>query len=181
MKKAFDVGYDVLYSLSPKESFANSVSKENALWRLLQLLERPEPNEDGVDEADATKGTSISDDLSKRKLRGWLVLEALSSSPTVANYILSTVGWIELLGVLVGYAEFTKLWASRMGAAKTLSRLFWDPKTGSLAGMLVVSARMPVAVDLYRAQHFLLPSSRFRFPGSSVSTNCVNSKAQRRP
>lgn len=71
---------------------------------------------------------------SERKVRGWLVLEALTSSNSVAAQILSSCGWLELLGVLVGYSSFTKVWTARIGAAKTLSRLMWDPVTGAIAG-----------------------------------------------
>jgi hypothetical protein len=67
---------------------------------------------------------------SKRKLLSWSVLEALSSDPQVAMQIVASSAWIELLGVLVGYSEFTKVMSARSGAAKTLSRLLWDPATG---------------------------------------------------
>ena len=119
-----------MYSLSPKQIFADAVTRENEFWRLLQLVERPEPNESSEDDRRAD-GSQIPH---QRKDRAWLILESLSSSTSVADTILSTAGWIELLGVLVGYAEFTKLWTARVGAAKTLSRLLWDPTTGPVAG-----------------------------------------------
>lgn len=115
------------------------MTNEGALWRLLQTLERPEPNEDTAEGQDRTTSTYSSLDVSQRSIRGWSVLVALSSSQSIATCILTTTGWIELLGVLVGYADFTKLWSARMGAAKTLSRLLWDPKMNSLAGMFVLS------------------------------------------
>ena len=65
----------------------------------------------------------------KRQIQGWSVLEALSSSPSVAMNLLRTSAWVELLGILVGYCRFTKAYESRKGAAKTLARLLWDPKT----------------------------------------------------
>jgi hypothetical protein len=43
-------------------------------------------------------------------------------------------GWMELLGIIAGYESFTKLFSSRIGSAKTLSRLLWDENTGPLAG-----------------------------------------------
>jgi hypothetical protein len=63
------------------------------------------------------------------------LLESLSSSPAVADKIVESSAWIELLGILIGYNEFTKVWIARAGAAKTLSRLLWDPKTGPVIGM----------------------------------------------
>jgi hypothetical protein len=69
-----------------------------------------------------------------RKQRGWALLESLSSSPSVAQKIVESSAWLELLGILVGYTEFTKVWIARVGAAKTLSRLLWDPKTGQSIG-----------------------------------------------
>jgi hypothetical protein len=106
----------------------------------LQLLERKEPNEDveetieGVVEISQPEMDDSSFDVRQRQARGWSVLEALSSSPSIANLIFESSGWIELLGILVGYCKFTKLWTARIGAAKTLSRLLWDPQTGSSAG-----------------------------------------------
>lgn len=108
------------------------MSRENAFWRLLQLVERPEPNESSDDEDRPADDSQSAPH--QRKDRAWLVLESLSSSTSIADAILSSAGWIELLGVLVGYTHFTKLWTARVGAAKTLSRLLWDPKTGSVAG-----------------------------------------------
>lgn len=130
LDKAFNIGCDVIYTLGPKQSFADSVAKGNSLWRLLLLLERPEPNEDN----ESGENVSTSLDFSQRKMAAWSLMEALSSSVAIATNIVSTSGWLELLGVLIGFAKFTKLWAARFGAAKTLSRLLWDPKLGSLAG-----------------------------------------------
>jgi len=115
--------------------FADAVTRENAFWRLLQLVERPEKNESAEEN---NRADGIHPALSRRKDRAWSILEALSSSPSVADAILSSTGWVELLGVLVGYGKFTKLWTSRVGAGKTLSRLLWDPKTGSVAGTIFV-------------------------------------------
>jgi hypothetical protein len=43
-------------------------------------------------------------------------------------------GWLELLGIIAGYESFTKLFVSRLGAAKTLSLLLWDENTSEVAG-----------------------------------------------
>jgi hypothetical protein len=128
--QAFDIGCDILSILSPKQPFADSVAREGSLWRLLVVLERPEPHEGATD----SSGIADTQKTTERKIRGWSVLEALSSSPSIATMLLSSSGWLELLGVLVGYITFTKVWTARAGAAKTLSRLLWDPTTGPLAG-----------------------------------------------
>ena len=130
--KAFEIGCDILDLLGPKQLFADAVTRENAFWRLLQLVERPEANESTPDDLRLSNGSH----LHQRKDRAWPILEALSSSPSMASAILLSANWIELLGVVVGYTKFTKLWTARVGAAKTLSRLLWDPRTGSIAGTL---------------------------------------------
>ena len=71
-----------------------------------------------------------------------MLLESLSSSSSIAGKIVESTAWIELLGILVGYSKFTKVWIARTGAAKTLSRLLWDPKTGPVIGESVVSCRL---------------------------------------
>jgi hypothetical protein len=70
----------------------------------------------------------------ERQTKGWAILAALSSSPSISSQILSSFAWIELLGVLVGYKSFTKLFSARLGAAQTFSRLLWDPIMGSVVG-----------------------------------------------
>jgi hypothetical protein len=99
------------------------------LWRLLWVLERSDARED----ADAKKQTGDHSDM-LRKQRGWMLLESLSSSPSIAMKIVESTAWLELLGILVGYSGFTKIWIARIGSAKTLSRLLWDPKTGLVLG-----------------------------------------------
>ena len=122
--KAFEIGCDILDLLGPKQLFADAVTREN--------VERPEANESTPDDLRLSDGSH----LHQRKDRAWPILEALSSSPSMASAILLSANWIELLGVVVGYTKFTKLWTARVGAAKTLSRLLWDPRTGSIAGTL---------------------------------------------
>ena len=117
-------------TLSPKEHFANAVVEQGALWRLLWVLERPDAPEQQNSKA-ALQGVQ-SEML--RKQRGWMLLESLSSSPAVAAKIVESTAWFELLGILIGYSGFTKVWTARTGSAKTLSRLLWDPKTGPVIG-----------------------------------------------
>ena len=129
--EAFDVGCDILSVVSPKMSFANVVAREGALWRVVLVLEKPHSAEDSTEEGQS----SLESD--KRQSRAWSVLEALSSSSSIAKQLVNSTGWLELLGVLVGYTPFSKAWTSRLGAAKTLSRLLWDPSTGTTVGPLL--------------------------------------------
>jgi len=148
--KAFEISSDILSLMSPKQHFADSVSRQGELWRLLQVLERPETTakqEDVNDtdqmfsqvqskeEGDREAASALT--TAKRQERGWAFLESLTSTPSIASTLVRSSGWLELLGILVGYAHFTKLWAGRYGSAKTLSRLLWDPKTGAIAGPLL--------------------------------------------
>lgn len=123
-----------MLTVCSRNIFADEVSKERTLWRLLNVLERPEPEDDTDATFDKSGAAINSTRATDRNTRGWAVLEGLSSSPSIVNYILSTSSWVELLGVLVGYSKFTKSWSARTGAAKALSRLLWDPNLGSLAG-----------------------------------------------
>lgn len=129
----------MLSTLAPMQTFADSAAREGSLWRLLSVLERSEPDEEEQEGATAEENQpSDTEEGTKRKARGWHVLESLTSSPSIASQILSTSAWMELLGVLVGYTAFTKLWTARLGAAKTLSRLLWDPVTGSQASKSIL-------------------------------------------
>jgi len=123
--EAFEVGCDILSTMGPKQHFADAVSEQGGLWRLLWVLEKPEARDEGSNE------TSGKVDMLRRQ-RGWMLLESLSSSSSVARKIVESTAWIELLGILIGYNGFTKVWIARTGAAKTLSRLLWDPKTGAV-------------------------------------------------
>jgi len=140
--EVFEIGCDILSILSPKQQFADAIAAQGALWRLLWVLERSDATENG--------GANSSDQIDVlRKQRGWTLLEALSSSPSVAFKLVESTAWLELLGILVGYGGFTKAWAARTGAAKTLSRLLWDPTTGpKLAPLLQRFLPMTLVVIL---------------------------------
>ena len=118
-------------TLGPKEQFADAVAVQGALWRLLWVLERADSHET-ADSNESPSSNHQNDML--RKQRGWMLLESLSSSPSIAAKMVESSAWIELLGIMVGYSEFTKVWIARTGSAKTLSRLLWDPKTGPVIG-----------------------------------------------
>ena len=89
---------------------------------------------DSQEDQSASDGTASDDKEMVRKQKGWMLLESLSSSPSIASKIVESTAWLELLGILVGFKSFTKTWIARTGAAKTLSRLMWDPKTGPVIG-----------------------------------------------
>jgi len=135
--EAFDVSSDVLALMSPKQPFADAVARQGELWRILQILERGTANEsssstyNSYEDEDELQAAIQSQSLAKRQERGWSFLESLASTPSVADCLVSSSAWLELLGIMVGYAKFTKLWAGRLGSAKTLTRLLWDPSTGT--------------------------------------------------
>lgn len=149
-------------SLGSAQFFADAVVADKAFWRLSLMLERKEPDEPISDGNNDEKA-------SKRKARAWTVLEALTSSPSIANEILASTVWLELLGVLVGYQSFTKLYSSRLGSAKTLSRLLWDPSTGQLAGKMISEPMQPTNVSNFRIAH------------AEVSPSDINLPSQGRP
>lgn len=91
------------------------------------MLERP-------DNANFGEPDSRSNDQEKARQKGWSILESLSSTHSIAQQLVHSTGWLELLGMVVGFHKFPKSFASRQGAAKTLSRLLWDPQTGAIAG-----------------------------------------------
>lgn len=127
--EAFDASRDILSIMSPKESFANAVAAQGAMWRLLSLLERPQLSQE-------ENAAPLKDEASRLQ-RNWAMLDSLSVSPFVASKLVRTTGWLELLGVVAGYSKFTKALASRQGAARTLSRLLWDTAAGPYIGPLV--------------------------------------------
>lgn len=95
----------------------------------MDVIERPDSHET----ENPPDGAGEKKD-SKRKSLGWMILEALSSSRAIAYQIVSSGVWLELLGVVVGYTQFTKTWSARVGAAKTLSKMIWDPSAGTIIG-----------------------------------------------
>lgn len=156
--EAFEIGCDILATMSPKQQFADSVADQGALWRLLSVLERPEAE-------DANSGTDNQSEM-LRKQRGWMLLESLSSSSSVASKMVESTAWLELLGILVGYTGFTKVYVARTGSAKTLSRMLWDPKIGAVVGMLLsrlcTERLLPLNLTLYPEApilHRFLPST----------------------
>ncbi|GMH66879.1 hypothetical protein TrRE_jg7825 [Triparma retinervis] len=142
--EAFDLSSDILSLLSPKQQFADAAKGE--LWRLLLVLEKKEGDE-GMGADDGSDSTQTKEEgeeasknakkLAKRQQKGWGILEALTSTPSVALALVETSGWVELLGISVGYNRFSRAYASRDGATKALGRLLWDPKTGTIAAPLI--------------------------------------------
>lgn len=137
--KVFEIGSDILAMMTPKQEFADAVARQGELWRLLMVLERPEGEADVADST-VEQNASSARAGTRRQERGWSILESLSSSPSVASKLVQSSGWLELLGILAGYSEFSKKWVARCGAARILSRLLWDPQTGSLTGTYCISS-----------------------------------------
>ncbi|GMI07357.1 hypothetical protein TrLO_g7538 [Triparma laevis f. longispina] len=140
--EAFDLASDILSLLAPKQQFADACKSQ--VWRLLRVLEKREEGagEEGgggesqtAEEGDAASKSAKK--IAKRQQKGWQILEALTSTPSVALALTETSGWLELLGICVGYNKFSVAYASREGATKALGRLLWDPKTGTLAQPLI--------------------------------------------
>ena len=148
--------------MSPKQVFADAVASQNELWRIIRVLERehpvPPPEEEMTSPVEAgdnqdSEGTrpGVGKDNSDRvsdeefnvlegpsaRDRVWEILESLSSSPSIGTDLINSGAWIELLGIIVGYRNFTKVWMARVGAAKLISRLLWAPETGSLISPLL--------------------------------------------
>jgi hypothetical protein len=166
--EAFEIGCDILATMSPKQQFADAVSEQGALWRLLWVLERPEAQDSSTDES-VTHGVQ-SEML--RKQRGWMLLESLSSSSSIAAKIVESTAWLELLGILVGYTGFTKVYVARIGSAKTLSRLLWDPKTGPVLGKFCVVSAYATALTSHEISCSTLASA---FSADHVN-NCVEGR-----
>lgn len=126
-KQVLDIGCNILSALSKTRTFANAVASQGSLWRLLGVLERSDEVNDIVKD-----NRPII--IATRKQKGWSILESLSSTPSIANQLVRSSAWLELLGIVAGYRYFSKSYESRLGAAKILSRLLWDPQTGTIAG-----------------------------------------------
>jgi DnaJ family protein C protein 13 len=131
--RAFEMGCEILSVVSPKQAFADAIARQGSLWRLLRVLEHSEEEKNEKDDFNAAQSKALAD----RRHKGWSLLEALSSSPSIASQLIQSTGWMELMGIIAGYSGFSKTWTSRQGAAKALSRLLWDPQTGPIAGPLV--------------------------------------------
>ena len=148
--------------MSPKQVFADAVASQNELWRIIRVLEREHPVPPSGEEikspvetgnARNSEGTrpgvdqDNSDEEPDEKFneletpsahdRVWEILESLSSSSSIGIDLINAGAWIELLGIIVGYRNFTKVWTARVGAAKLLSRLLWAPETGPLISPLL--------------------------------------------
>ena len=163
--EAFSLSSDIITLLSPKQTFADAVARQGELWRLLQVLEQDFSNTIRSDqnnletnsavvqsEIDGKKEADQAVASATRQRRGWALLESLTSSTSIANSLIKTSGWLELLGILVGYTKFTKLWSGRQGAAKTLARLLWDPATGAIAAPMLQKFLPSALVSLLKEE-----------------------------
>ncbi len=112
--------------MSPKKGFADSVANCGpTLRRLLTKLEFDDS--ESLGESDRIKEENM-------QRRRWLIVENLASISSVANVFVASSVWLELLGIIAGSFKFTKLQLNRQGATKVLTRLIWDPSTGTVIG-----------------------------------------------
>uniref|UniRef100_A0A7S1BP53 J domain-containing protein n=1 Tax=Corethron hystrix TaxID=216773 RepID=A0A7S1BP53_9STRA len=109
--EAYEISFEIIKLMAPKQRFANAVAQQGELWRLLQVLERPNP----IQEEQQEVASELVQAYDRCHRRGWLVLESLASSTAIATVLAQTTGWIELLGILVGYSKFTKRLVARQG------------------------------------------------------------------
>ena len=141
--------------LGSRQAFADVIAAQDQLWRLLNVLHEQDDieSENSANNLISHKITDTKDLLAndndnehqstfhymRRRRREWDVLEALAANSSIAKTILRSSAWLELLGIIVGYSQFTKLMVARLGAAKVLSKLLWDPENGPVLGELVTA------------------------------------------
>jgi hypothetical protein len=110
---------DIMMQLGPKQAFANALVECKLIPYLLRTLEFQRDSDD--------------DNGTQQKIR-WSTLESLASSSSVASDLVTSSGWLELLGIIAGCDRLTYDWTSREGSAKTLARLLYDPQVSTTAG-----------------------------------------------
>lgn len=121
--------------MSAKKFFADAVGKHHIVLRKLisTLL-----FDDAISDKDGNVSKENDDPGSCENItwiqQKWAILEALAKSPIVASALVKSSVWLELIGVISCYKRFSSTPLGRLGAAKTLARLLWDPITTRTAG-----------------------------------------------
>jgi len=113
--EAYNLTCDILSLISTKRSVADALSGQKQLYRLLRLLSPP--------------CAIVANRL-------WTILESLASSSSIAHEMLVTSAWLELLGIVVGYKDFS--WSDRVGGVTILKRLLWDATVGPMLAPLLM-------------------------------------------
>ena len=124
--------------MSSKKFFADAVGHQSGVIRsLISTILSHQQNSD----IETNEITNIYH--TKWLKQKWLILESLAKSPAVAGALVKSSAWLELLGVVSSYDKFSSTAVGRIGAARTLARILWDPVTTGIAGK-----------SLYSSQHF---------------------------
>jgi len=131
--------------MTSRQSFADAIVRQGQLWRLLEILHQQDDieieasaNNFGPGQNDGTGDKSMDSksiiNYMNRRRRDWDFLDSLAANTSIAQTILRSGIWLELLGIIVGYSNFTKLMVARLGGAKVLYKLLWDPENGAYLG-----------------------------------------------
>eukprot|EP00979_Chaetoceros_neogracilis_P013425 scaffold3826_cov273-Chaetoceros_neogracile.AAC.15 len=108
------MGLELLSQIGTKQAFTNALVKRGVIpWYLSRLIFHFE---------DHVNGTNLKEDPR------WFILESLASSSPIALSLVESSGWIELLSVVSGCSQFSKVRATRLGAARVLAILLHDPQ-----------------------------------------------------
>ena len=117
--------------MSSKKFFADAIGQHSQVLRKLISIVVSDHGKDGDSGASGGPGNFEDTKWLEQK---WSILEALAKSPVVAGALVKSSAWLELLGVICCCDNISSLSAGRMGAARTLARLLWDPITTGIAG-----------------------------------------------
>ena len=131
------MGLELLSQIGTKQAFTNALVKRGVIpWYLSRLIFHFE---------DHVNGTNLKEDPR------WFILESLASSSPIALSLVESSGWIELLSVVSGCSQFSKVRAARLGAARVLAILLHDPQvsttTASLLQQLIPLALVALLKD----------------------------------
>ena len=113
----------MLSQIGTKQAFTVAIVKRGVLpWYLSALMFQ---FEDHFNRSD-----------SKQDPR-WSILETLASSSPVALSLVESSGWFELLSIVSGCRQFSKMWAAREGAARIIVKLLHDPQVSTTTASLL--------------------------------------------
>ena len=121
--------------MSAKSFFADAVGKHQIVLRKListLLFDESTSDKDGNTSKENEEQQSYENTTWIEQK--WAILEALARSPIVASALVKSSVWLELIGVISCNKRFSSTLLGRLGAAKTLARLLWDPITTRTAG-----------------------------------------------
>ncbi len=150
--------------MSTKKFFADAVGNYSKVIRKLvstvvfQQLISNSDNDSNIDSND-----SENFEYTKWLEQKWSILESLAKSPVVAGALVKSSVWLELLGVISCYDRFSSISAGRMGAARTLARLLWDPITTGTAGKCAIVISSSINLLSYTQNAILVDICRDSF------------------